>query len=142
MKISFDIGGVLSKYPELCKALIGACFSTDYEVHVITDMHNMKDILEMLAMNGLGPDVFPPEFVHSADYLKHGERAKQVLLEELGIDIHIDDFAGYAAAGGAKLNLFVWPNPDLPYWADTWKTNPKDGEFGRRRPAPKGGASK
>lgn len=130
MKISFDIGGVLSKYPQIFRPMIIALIKGGVEVHVITDMHDMSQILKMLAMNDLGPDIIPPERVHSADYKSHGEYCKSITIKEQGIDLHIDDFPGYCAAGGNQ--LLMWPNPDEPYFSDVWKTDGTEDNFGRR----------
>lgn len=132
LRISFDIGGVLSKYPHVFKPMIACLTAGGAEVYIITDMHNRAHILEMLQCNKLlGAGMVDPARVLSADYTKHGERCKAKLIEEHQIDLHIDDFPGYCAAGG--LQLMVWPNPDEPYYHDDWETDGSEGDFGRRR---------
>jgi hypothetical protein len=53
-----------------------------------------------------------------ADFQKHGERCKAVLIKEYGIDVLIDDHPGYCAESGC-ISQFVWPDPHVPYEAET-----------------------
>lgn len=129
LKISFDVGGVISKYPHVFRKMAFALVAGGVDVHVITDMHEKPKVIRMLNDNGW--TFLEEDNVHCADYVTHGERCKSVLIKELGIDLHIDDFPGYCAGGG--LQLMVWPDPDEPYWHDEWKTRPEDGDFGRRK---------
>lgn len=126
MRIAFDVGGVLSKYPDTFRRLVN---STSCEVHVISDMHPVEKILDMLRRNKF---FVPPYRVHSADYAKHGENCKAVLCEELGIDMLFDDFIGYLA-GGKHIRLLVMPDPDRDYYHEDWKTDGSEGNFGRRK---------
>lgn len=134
IKIGIDVGGVLSKYPEVFKLLIELCEFTRHslgvEVHIISDMHPKSLIKDMLELNGI--KFMRDEQIHSADYKTHGENCKKVLCESLGIDILIDDFVGYVAEGNF-VRLLVMPNPYKPYYADSWKTDGKEGDFGRRK---------
>lgn len=83
MKIAFDVGGVLSKYPDVFRPLLLALRDAPgIEVHVISDMHPPAKIGLMLLANGI--DLIYSR-VHSADYTTHGEMCKAVLCEELGI---------------------------------------------------------
>ncbi len=91
-KISFDIGGVISKHPDLFRQII-YCLLYSFEIHIITDMHDHDEVMEQLALNRF--DMIPAERVHCADYKKYGEFCKPILIKELGIDIHFDDFPGY-----------------------------------------------
>lgn len=135
-KIAFDVGGVLSKYPEIFRPLLklicrrGDDPAYEIEAHIISDMHPKELILDMLARNGF--DFVPPANVHSADYREHGELCKAVLCEQLGIDMLIDDFPGYVACG-QHVRLLVMPCPTEPYYHDDWKTDGSEGDFGRRR---------
>lgn len=131
MNIAFDIGGVLSKYPNVFITMIRA-FDSTVKVHIISDMHPKENILKMLAMNGL--DFIPVEQVHSADYENHGEQCKSILCKKLEIDLLIDDFPGYVCEGD-HVRLLVMPNPSEPYYSDDWKTDGSEGNFGRRRKA-------
>ena len=103
------------------------------ELYIITDMHNKDEIMKLLKDNNVE---VPPERVFSADYDKHGEMCKAVLLKELGIDMFFDDFVGYAMAwdssfGPAPIRLLLCPDPYKPYWSDSWKCEGED--FGRRK---------
>jgi len=131
MKIAFDIGGVLSKYPHVFRPFIQAIVDGGgVTVHVITDMHPTEKAIDMLRKNGLCPPI-GESFVHSADFLSHGEMCKAILCEQLGIDILMDDFPGYVATGD-HVRLLVMPQPTEPYYHDDWKTDGSEGAFGRR----------
>jgi hypothetical protein len=140
MKIAFDVGGVLSKYPQVFRPLLYNLYlaSTEgysaehVEVHIISDMHPKEKILEMLKMNDLGFIYY--DQVHSADYATHGEKCKAILCEQLGIDLLIDDYPGYVA-DGKHVRLLVMPNTSESYYHDDWKTDGSEGDFGRRKKA-------
>lgn len=139
LKIAFDIGGVLSKYPDQFRKLVSklqesgpSVGSSPIEVHVISDMHDLDKMHQMLADNGF---FFERGKVHSADYKEHGEFCKTHLCQQLGIDILIDDFIGYVAEGDF-IRLLAMPNASMPYYHDTWKTDGSEGDFGRRRKKP------
>lgn len=135
LNVAFDVGGVLSKYPQIFRPLLWTLYvaSTEnygeVEVHIISDMHPKEKILDMLARNGF--DFIPSSRVHSADYATHGERCKAVLCEQLSIDLIIDDFPGYVADGN-HVRLLVMPNTTQSYYHDDWKTDGSEGNFGRR----------
>ncbi len=136
MKIAFDIGGVLSKYPHVFRPLIHVLrmaeleeiYDYTVEVYVITDMKPHAKAVAFCHDNGI--DV-PADRIFSADYETHGEMCKAVLCKELGIDLIIDDFPGYVAAGN-HVRLLVMPHPTEPYYHDEWKTDGSEGAFGRR----------
>lgn len=129
LKIAFDIGGVISKYPEIFKKFIEAINQDKIELFILTDMHPKEKVKETLWMNGFG---FADENILIADYTKYGEAAKAVLCKEYKIDIFIDDFIGYVNDTGAPIRLLLMPNSKLPYWADSWKVTDNH-DFGRRR---------
>jgi len=142
VRIAFDIGGVLSKFPDVFRplfrrlALPPACItvleSEPIELFVISDMHDKDKMGMMLLQNGF--DLRPSQ-IHCADYKAHGEDCKAVLCEQLGIDILIDDFPGYVCQiGSPRVRLLVMPDPSQPYYADEWKTDGSEGDFGRRNP--------
>ena len=132
LKVAFDVGGVLSKYPEQFKLLFEILAASPLaEVYVISDMHPVSQIVKMLDLNW-----WCNARIYSADYKTLGERCKAVLCEELGIDILIDDFVGYLA-DGKHIRLLVMPDSSKPYYADEWKTDGSEGDFGRRRAATK-----
>lgn len=131
LRISVDLGGVLTKYPGVFRQLLtGLSLVDGVEIHVISDIPDPKKIAALCQRNGFA--MVPPHRMHSADFEKHGEMCKAVLIEQLGIHIHIDDHAGYCNHTAA-LNLFTWPNPFLPYNADDWDTGEEDWAFGRAR---------
>src|SRR5438552_1728563 len=116
IKIAFDIGGVISKYPDIFRTLLRVVDAGSYEfeswfgmceVHIISDMYPLDKLLTVLRDNGF--DFINPSCVHSADFAKHGERCKAVLCEELGIDLLIDDHPGYVT-DGKHVRLLVMPN--------------------------------
>jgi hypothetical protein len=132
IKIGFDVGGVLSKYPEILTPLINiivAACSDQIEIHVLSDMHPKEKIIDWLQRNQLN---IKPENVHSCDYAQHGELCKAIKCHELNIGIMMDDFVGYVAEG-APLRLLVMPDPHRPYFHDDWKTDGSEGDFGRRK---------
>lgn len=136
MRMAFDIGGVISKYPAVFREIVCSLLeSCRGEVYVITDMHDKASVLKQLSDNGFG--MIPPINVYCADYDRHGEFCKAILLRDLGIDVFVDDFFGYvqwdSQLGPAPVRLLMAPDGFKPYWADDWKC--EGGEFGRRRAA-------
>lgn len=128
-RVAFDIGGVLSKYPDLFRPLVACLISGGVEVYVITDMRDKSKVLQTLEMNGFG--MIDPDRVFTADYDTHGEGCKAVLLEDLKIDMFFDDFVGYVVEPVCPVRLLVMPDASKPYWAESWKTPDQD-DFGRR----------
>jgi hypothetical protein len=135
VKIAFDVGGVLSKYPRHFTRLMEALRDAGHELHVISDMHPREKILEALRRNGfLLTGLVAEGSVHSADYANYGEACKAALCRDLGIDALVDDFPGYLVwpwPGPAPLRLLVQPDPYRPYWSALWGTDDEQ-EFGRR----------
>jgi hypothetical protein len=131
MRIAFDIGGVLSKYPKQFHWLMTS-LAVNMELFVITDMHDKNEVMKMLRENNV--EVHESR-VFCADYKTHGEMCKAILLKELQIDIFIDDFLAYtswdSSFGPAPIRLLIAPDPFRPYWADEWKCEGAD--FGRRK---------
>lgn len=137
MRIAFDIGGVLSKYPEVFRPLLdlllfrGVDPRYQIETYVISDMKPHAKAVAFCHDNGF--DV-PPERIICADYDRHGEMCKAIACQDIGIDILIDDFGGYVAIlGSPPVRLLVMPDPSRPYYADDWKTDGSEGNFGRRK---------
>ena len=117
VKIAFDIGGVLGKYPELLRPIYMALLrSSDIEVFVLTDNMDHQKVLAILEPNGFPCD---PERLLCADYGKHGEACKALLFVERGIDVMIDDYLAYVSAG-CPLRLLVMPDTTRPYVAEQW----------------------
>lgn len=129
-RVGFDIGGVLSKYPEIMRALMAALgTSRAFEVHIVSDMALDKSTA-MLALNGI---TMPAGRLHAADYDAHGEGCKAELAKAIGLHMLIDDFVGYVATAGAPMvRLLVMPDATLPYYATSWKTGAETATFGRR----------
>lgn len=130
MKIAFDIGGVLSKYPDVFRPLINNMLP-QIAVYIISDMHPKSKIEKILHDNGM---LIHTDNIYCADFNTHGEMSKTILCQQLEIDILIDDFPGYLAAG-KHIRLLVMPDPMEPYFHDSWKTDGSEGDFGRRRPS-------
>jgi len=132
MNIAFDIGGVISKYPDVLKKLMSKLMDTNCEIYIITDMHDKKHVNSILQTNGI---YLPLDHIHCADYNKYGDMCKAILLRDLKIDLMFDDFIGYlgwdSTFGDAPIRLLVMPDSFKPYWHTDWKTN-DDLEFGRR----------
>lgn len=118
MRIAFDIGGVLSKYPDKFRHLIPTLQASGCKIFVITDMHDVDKIYNMLVLNGF---YIPKDHIYSADYKTHGEGCKSELLRELAIDLFFDDFMGYMMVPSDTIQCLVMPNPYKPYWAEEWK---------------------
>ena len=144
LKIGFDIGGVISKYPNEFTEIIGAFHKDDHLIYVITDMHPKTKVLETLSENGFIikrelndhlPGLIHPDRVYSADYEKYGNMAKAVIIKELGIQIFVDAFEGYlcwdSRLGPQPILFKVQPDAFKPYWHNDWQT--KDNVFGRRK---------
>jgi len=129
IKIAIDIGGVLSKYPDILKPLIKMLRGVaGVQVLILTDMRREK-ALSMLADNSVDID---PANVYSANYDTHGEACKAILCAELGIHVLIDDHLGYVCIpGDPPLRLCVQPDASLPYYHPSWKTGSDSGSFGR-----------
>lgn len=111
MKLAFDIGGVLGKYPCVFIPMILALQNGGAEVFVITDIAEKETAQALLGKYGYS---FAPEMILCADFQKYGERCKAVLIKEHGIDVLVDDHPGYCADAGC-VSLFVWPDPHVPY---------------------------
>lgn len=135
MRIAFDIGGVISKYPKEFGNMMFALGALN-DIFVITDMHDREEVLEMLEANSLLGVCVREENVYHADYKTYGEMCKAVLLRDLKIDALVDDFPGYlqwdSSFGPAPIRLQVMPDAFRPYWHDDWKVK-CDSDFGRRK---------
>ena len=131
VKVGFDIGGVLSKYPDVLRPLVIALVEAEgFEVHVLSDMHPHAKCVEWVHKNG-----FPvvPERIHSCDYDEHGDGCKAAKAREIGLDVLMDDHLGYVAVPGApRLRLLVMPDATEDYYHPTWQTDGSEGNFGRR----------
>ena len=129
-RVAFDIGGVLSKFPDILRPIAQALIDGGVDVYVITDMHDHAQVVATLRDNGFG--FIPPDRVHCADYATHGEGCKAELLRELAIDMILDDHPGYVAVQGCPIRCLVMPDAERPYWHEDWKASDGASDFGRR----------
>lgn len=126
-RIAFDIGGVLSKYPDILRPFAKSLVDGGAWVAVITDMQPLDLVIETLQLNAL--DFIPNIF--SADYATHGEGCKAELARELAIDILLDDHIGYVAEPSCAIRCLVMPDATRPYYHESWKVVGAEGGFGR-----------
>ena len=117
MKVAFDIGGVISRYPECMRWLIAALIRGGAQVYVLTDMKK-EDALAALRENQL-IHLFAEDHVLSADWSDHGDLCKSVVCEREGIRVLIDDRPDYLAHGDF-IGLALSPRPRVPYYHPTW----------------------
>lgn len=109
-KISFDLGGVVTKYPKEFVAIIKALQkSEDIKVLILTDMclGNAKKILDKIGLEFEDKDIF------CADWNRYQEECKAIIIRKEQIDLHIDDLPSYCQS--SAISLMVWPNNQLPY---------------------------
>lgn len=132
IRIGIDIGGVLSKFPDLLRPVLAALrASKEVDIYVISDMHPKQKVLDLLCNNGF---LFHPDRVFCADFEGDGEDCKRLVAERLGLDILVDDHMGYLMGARERmLRLLVMPDPDRDYYHASWKTDGSEGNFGRRR---------
>lgn len=144
MRVAFDIGGVLSKYPSEFRELVRCLVRGAHEVHVISDMHPREKIIQVLRLNNfIADDPWPlddsalilEQNIHSADYDTYGEACKAVLLDQLDIHMFYDDHLAYMTTTFGErqpIRLLVMPSHTKPYYADNWKMPEGEPLFGRR----------
>lgn len=128
LKVSFDIGGVLSKYPNVFRQIVEALQLGGIEVFVITDIHDHAQSVKLVQENGFN---IPADHILNSDYTAYGENCKAFTIAQHKIDLHVDDFPGYCAHTQC-VSLFVWPNPKEPYFADDFKADASESNWGRR----------
>ncbi len=118
-KIGFDIGGVLSAYPEQFKTLINALEqSPHFQVYYITDMPRAT-AEELLTLNEIQHN---PERLLCADWNSHQNECKTRLANEVGLDFLVDDHLAYLIGETNALGLLVVPKSKQPYNHQEWKT--------------------
>ncbi len=119
IRISFDVGGVITKYPSEFVAIIDALQKSKIiEVFILTDM-DYQATKKILIKCGLK---FKLQNILNADWEKYGERCKKVLIEKHNIHVHFDDLPSYCQS--SAISLFVWPNNDIPF--NTLEEKPND----------------
>ena len=74
VRVAFDIGGVLSKYPVILQAMAQALHDGGAEVFVITDMQDPDRVLELLEANGFG--FINPANIICADFERTARAAR------------------------------------------------------------------
>lgn len=134
LRVAFDIGGVLSKRPDVFRPLVAALQAGGVEVFVVTDMPDHEQSVRFVRSNGYA---IPAANILHGDYAAHGEACKAETVKKNNLHLLIDDFPGYASAVATEtdaVSLFTWPDPRRPYYADDFQTDGKEGDFGRRRP--------
>lgn len=117
VKMAFDIGGVLSRYPKTMASLVQALHRGGIELYVVTDMK--KDIALQTLRDNNFLQWFDEDHVLSADWSTHGDLCKTVLCEEHGIQILVDDRPDYVAQG-AFVGLALSPRPHQAYYHLSW----------------------
>jgi hypothetical protein len=117
LRVGFDIGGVISRYPAQMKELMRALTTGGVEVFLVTDM-NKADALKAREANGL--DFIPESNVLSANWNDHGDLCKTEVIRQYGLDVLIDDRPDYASSGDF-IGLVLSPRPHVPYYHPTWK---------------------
>ncbi len=115
MKIAFDIGGCISRYPDLFRFLMYAVDVAGGETHILTDM-NQDDARAAVNENQL---IVRPDRIWSADWSKDGDLCKTKVMEKHGFDVLIDDRPDYVATGNF-VGLVLSPRPDIPYYHHDW----------------------
>lgn len=135
LRVAFDIGGVLSKRPDVFRPLVAALQAGGVEVFVVTDMPDHEQSVRLVRDNGYA---IPAANILNSDYTAYGETCKAEIVKAHNLHLLVDDFPGYASAVATEtdaVSLFTWPDPRRPYYADDFKTDGKEGDFGRRRPS-------
>lgn len=118
MKIAFDIGGVITRYPAEMKTLMRALQAGGIDVHIMSDIP-MDTLRTLIELNDLA--FIPVSNVHSADWAADQDMCKSKMCESLGIDMLIDDRPDYCAVGNF-IGLVVSPRPaTTSYYAEGWK---------------------
>lgn len=136
MRVAFDIGGVLSKYPDIFRPLLTLICEAGptwgVEAYALSDMKPHEKAIAFCHDNGF---LIPAERILCADYEQHGEACKAIVCQQHGIDMLIDDFIGYVSVvGSPPVRLLIMPDVTRPYYDDVWKTDGSEGNFGRRNP--------
>lgn len=119
LKISFGIGGVITKYPNEMRMLIDALSESDsVEVYIISDLTKEHPTQKLLQRNGIE---IPVERILLADRAKYGEKCISKVVQDNNIDIHMD--ANPAYCDNTKgINFFLWPNTNIPYFSPDFKS--------------------
>lgn len=87
MRIAFDIGGWISRYPTVARELAQA-LNRNHEVLILTDMPEDRARL-LMSINGWTYEHF--DRIISADYAQHGEGCKAAICATEKINVLFDD---------------------------------------------------
>ena len=130
IKIAFDVGGVITKYPDIFRVLIERLqeLFNDVKIIIISDIHPKEKIKQMLQMNDFH---FFEDEIFVADYDKYGEACKSMICAQELVDIFVDDFMGYVSPKGSTIRLLVMPDETIPYYNKLWRTDGSEPNFGR-----------
>lgn len=117
LRVGFDIGGVISRYPVEMKAIMWALVLGGAEIYIVTDM-NPTDAAAACRENDLDT-IVPADHIISANWSDHGDLCKTKVIERLKLDFMLDDRADYCAAGDF-IGFVLSPRPHVPYYHKTW----------------------
>lgn len=120
MRIAFDIGGVISRYPKQMKEMIKSFIQSGHDVYIITDM-NPTDALSACENNDILLTGIKQENIISANWSEHGDLCKSVVMKNLSIDVMFDDRPDYIYEG-VPIGFFLMPRPSMPYYAAEWNS--------------------
>lgn len=118
VRVSFDLGGVLTRAPHVVGALMRALAADPgVDLFVLTDMArtSAREILERVGLSS----AIDEKHLVIADWGEHDEMCKVEARRALGIDLHVDDLPAYAQHtklpdGRPGLGLLLMPSA-LPY---------------------------
>lgn len=118
MIISFDIGGVLTRYPDIVRSLMERLRAVPgCTIYLLTDMPASMAPQAVADTYGVYEGIHY-DAILCGDWNTHGEQCKAVLIREYGIQVHFDDYPAYCVTDSDCMTLFVWPRPDKPYRAE------------------------
>ncbi len=116
MRIGFDIGGVISKYPDEFRFLLLALSKVpEIEIYIVTDMP--RDVAKDLLTKNNIP--WSEKRLLCGEWGDHGDKCKSVLMRKHRIEIMVDDRLDYIF-GGVKIGLMVVPRTHRKYYAPSW----------------------
>lgn len=118
-KFAFDIGGVLSSYPDEMRALMEALEkSGSFEVYYLTDM-SREIARSLLQANSFH---FEEERLLCANWGEDQNQCKSKLIKEHALDFIVDDHLPYLIGDHDAIGLLVTPKPKkIGYYHERWK---------------------
>lgn len=135
LRIAFDIGGVISRYPGEMKTLMQRLINGGAYVFLLTDM-NRADAhaacrenklynfighrgLIGSGINGAGTEDLREQYILCANWSDYGDQCKTRLMEMNKINFLIDDRPDYCAEGD-YIGLVLSPRQHIPYYHNSW----------------------